>query len=63
MIYTTNLVEGLNREGSKVTKTKVTPDSAEDLLGLVFMVIKDFEGNNWQRYPVYNFQSWPKKNN
>lgn len=60
MIYTTNSIENLNRQIRRVTKTKVTFDKEENLLDLVFMVIKDFEYNNWQRYPVYNFQAWPK---
>ncbi|ROT47512.1 hypothetical protein EDM02_01730 [Candidatus Cardinium hertigii] len=25
------------------------------------MVIKDFEANNWQKFPVYAFAQWPKK--
>ncbi len=61
MIYTTNSIENLNRQIRKVTKTKVTFDKGENLLDLVFMVIKDFEGNNWQKYPVYNFKYWTKK--
>jgi transposase-like protein len=46
MIYTTNSIENLNRQIRKVTKTKVT-----------FMVIKDFEANNWQKFPVHAFAS------
>jgi transposase-like protein len=61
MIYTTNSVENLNRQVRKVTKTKVTFDKEDNLLDLVFMVIKDFEYNNWQRYPVHNFKAWPKR--
>jgi transposase-like protein len=44
MIYTTNSIENLNRQIRKVTKTKVTFDKVVDL---TFMVIKDFEANNW----------------
>ena len=61
MIYTTNSIENLNRQIRKVTKTKVTFDKESNLLDLVFMVIKDFEANNWQQYPVTAFQHWPKK--
>lgn len=61
MIYTTNSVENLNRQIRRVTKTKVTFDKADNLLDLTFMVIKDFEANNWQKFPVHAFTNWPKK--
>ncbi len=60
MIYTTNSLENVNRQIRKVTKTKVTFDKESNLLDLVFMVIKDFEANNWQKYPVTAYQFWPK---
>jgi transposase-like protein len=60
MIYTTNSIENLNRQIRKVTKTKVTFDKESNLLDLVFMVIKDFETSNWQKYPVIAYQNWPK---
>lgn len=63
MIYTTNSIENLNRQIRKVTKTKVTFDKEANLLDLIFMIIKDFEANNWQKYPVTAFQAWPKKHN
>lgn len=59
MIYTTNSIENLNRQIRKVTKTKVTFDKEENLLDLIYMIIKDFEFNNWQKYPIYNFKFWP----
>ena len=62
MIYTTNAIENLNRQIRKVTKTKVTFDKEENLLDLVFMVIKDFEGNNWQKYPIHAFKNLEKHN-
>lgn len=61
MIYTTNSIENLNRQIRKVTKTKVTFDKESNLLDLIFMLIKDFEVNNWQRYPVTPFTHWPEK--
>lgn len=61
MIYTTNGIENLNRQIRKVTKTKVTFESDRRLLDLIFMVINDFEANNWQRYPLTAFQFWPDK--
>jgi len=60
MIYTNNSIENLNRQIRKVTKTKVTFDKESNLLDLVFMVIKDFEAYNWQKYPVVAFQNWPR---
>ena len=61
MIYTTNSIENLNRQIRKVTKTKVTFDKESNLLDLLFMIIKDFECNNWQKYPVITYQYWPRK--
>jgi transposase-like protein len=61
MIYTTNSIENLNRQIRRVTKTKVTFDKAENLLDITFMVIKDFEANNWQKFSVHAFNNWPKK--
>jgi transposase-like protein len=60
MIYTTNSIENLNRQIRKITKTRVTFDKESNLLGLIFMLIKDFEANNWQKYAVTAYQYWPK---
>ena len=61
MIYTTNGIENLNRQIRKVTKTKVTFENERRLLDLIFIVINDFEANNWQRYPLTAFQYWPEQ--
>ena len=61
MIYTTNSIENLNRQIRKVTKTKVNFAKESNLLDLIYMAIKDFEGNNWQKYPVTAFAKWPDK--
>ena len=61
MIYTTNSIENLNRQIRKVTKTKVNFCKESNLLDLIYMVIKDFEGNNWQKYPLTAFAKWPDK--
>ena len=61
MIYTTNSIENLNRQIRKVTKTKVNFAKESNLLDLIYMVIKDFEENNWQKYPVTAFAKWPDK--
>ncbi len=62
MIYTTNSIENLNRQIKKVTKGKVTFDRTDNLLDLIFMVIKDFEANSWQKFAVHAYQNWPKRN-
>lgn len=62
MIYTTNSIENLNRQIRKVTKTKVTFESESSMLDLIFMVIKDFEATNWQKFPVTAYQGWLSKN-
>ncbi len=60
MIYTTNSIENLNRQIRRVTKTKVSFEKESKMLDLIFVVIQDFEANNWQKYPVTAFQYWPK---
>jgi hypothetical protein len=30
------------------------------LLDYIFVVIKDFEEKNWQKYPVHLFKNWEK---
>ncbi|MEM9738151.1 MAG: IS256 family transposase, partial [Bacteroidota bacterium] len=66
MIYTTNSIENLNRQTRKITKTKISFEQfeqEENLLDLIFMIIKDFEANSWQKYAVTNFQYLIKKHN
>ena len=63
LVYTTNSIENLNRQIRKVLKHKVTFVKESNLLDLVFMVIKDFEADNWQKYPIHAFQAWPKIHN
>jgi putative transposase len=60
MIYTTNSIENLNRQIRRVTKTKVSFEKESKMLDLIFVVIQDFEANNWLKYPVTAFQYWPK---
>ena len=60
MIYTTNSIENLNRQIRKITDAKVTFESPDSMLDLIFMVIKDFEGSNWQKYPVGAYQALNK---
>lgn len=56
MIYTTNSIENLNRIIRKATKNKLSFEKPEYLLDYVFMVIKEFEDKNFQKYPVSNYK-------
>jgi len=56
MIYTTNSIENLNRIIRKATKNKLSFEKPEYLLDYVFMVIKEFEEKNFQKYPVANYK-------
>ncbi|MEM9738160.1 MAG: hypothetical protein AAF770_03675 [Bacteroidota bacterium] len=47
--------------GHFLNKTKISFEQEENLLDLIFMIIKDFEANNWQKYAVTNFQYLIKK--
>ncbi|MDP2631587.1 MAG: IS256 family transposase [Candidatus Uhrbacteria bacterium] len=55
MIYTTNSIENLNRIIRKATKNKLSFEKPEYLLDYVFMIIKEFEEKNFQKYPVTNY--------
>ena len=59
-LYTPHSLENLTRPIRGVTKSKVSFAKSENLLDLVYMVVKDFESNNWQKYAVNNFQYWPR---
>lgn len=52
MIYTTNSIESLNKKIRKATKNKQSFEKEDRLLDYLFVVIKDFENNNWMKYPV-----------
>ena len=54
-IYTSNSIENLNRQIRKATKHKLSFEKEDRLLDYVFIVIKDFEKNNWAKYPVSHF--------
>jgi len=61
MIYTTNSIESLNKRIRKATRNKQSFEKPERLLDYVFMVIKDFEAENWMQYPVAAFGNWTHK--
>ena len=61
MIYTTNAMENLNKKIRKATKNKQSFEKEERLLDYIFVVIKDFEAENWMKYPVSGFAAWTHK--
>jgi len=58
MIYTTNCIEGLNKKLRKATKNKQSFEKPERLLDYLFVIIKEFETQNWMKYPVSQFGEW-----
>lgn len=58
MIYSTNSIESLNKKLRKATKNKQSFEKADRLLDYLFVIIKEFETNNWMRYPVSKFSEW-----
>ena len=60
-IYTTNPIENLNRQIRKATRNKYSFEKESRLLDYVFIVVKDFEMQNWQKYPVNLFANWQKE--
>ena len=61
MIYTTNAIENLNKKIRKATKNKQSFEKAERLLDYIFIIVKDFECDNWMKYPVTAFREWEQK--
>ena len=61
MIYTTNSIESLNKCIRKATRNKQSFEKSERLLDYLFIVIKDFEAENWMQYPVTSFGTWTQK--
>lgn len=58
MIYTTNQIENLNRKIRAATKNKNSFEKESRLLDYIFIIIKDFEVQNLQKYPVGMFGYW-----
>jgi putative transposase len=58
MIYSTNSIESLNKKLRKATKNKQSFENPDRLLDYLFMIIKEFEGENWMKYPVSKFSDW-----
>lgn len=58
LIYTTNSIENLNKKIRKATKNKQSFEKADCLMDYLFVVIKDFEADNWMKYPVSIFKEW-----
>jgi putative transposase len=59
-IYTSNAIENLNKQIRKATKHKISFENEDRLIDYVFVVIKDFEKNNWKKYPATCFSNWAK---
>jgi putative transposase len=58
MIYTTNNIESLNKKLPKATKNKQSFEKEDRLLDYIFVLIKEFEQNNWMKYPLSKFNDW-----
>jgi transposase-like protein len=58
MIYSTNSIESLNKKIRKATKNKQSFEKPDRVLDYLFAVIRDFESENWMRYPVSLFSNW-----
>jgi len=61
MLYTSNGIESLNKKIRKATKNKQSFEKPERLLDFLFVIIKDFECENWMKYPVSTFSNWTHK--
>ena len=61
MIYTTNSIESLNKKIRKATRNKQSFERADRLLDYLFVIIKDFEYENWMKYPLSAFAAWEQK--
>ena len=57
-IYTTNSIEALNKKIRKATKNKQSFEKPERLLDYLFVIIKDFEAENWMKHPVNTYSHW-----
>ena len=60
MIYTTNQIENLNKKIRAATKNENSFEKESKLLDYIFIIIKDFEVQNLQKYPVGMFGYWPE---
>ena len=60
MIYTTNQIENLNKKIRAATKNENSFEKESRLLDYIFIIIKDFEVQNLQKYPVVMFGYWPE---
>ena len=60
IVYATNSIENLNKMIRKATKNKLSFEKPSRLLDYLFVIIKEFEENNWMKYPVTTMNEWPK---
>ena len=54
MIYTTNVIENLNRNIRKITKTKSGFTNTQSLTKLIYLKMKDIE-NSWNNRSISNW--------
>ena len=60
IVYATNSLENLNKMIRKATKNKLSFEKPSRLLDYLFVIIKEFEENNWMKYPVTTMNEWSK---
>ncbi|MBT4921866.1 MAG: hypothetical protein HON23_02505, partial [Rickettsiales bacterium] len=60
-IYTTNSIESLNSKIKKATRNKLSFEKTQYLLDYLFVVINEFQDNNWMVYPVTTFKFFKLK--
>ena len=60
-IYTTHSIESLNSKIKKATRNKLSFEKTQYLLDYLFVVINEFQNNNWMVYPVTTFKFFKLK--
>jgi len=55
-IYTTNSIESLNAKIKKATRNKLSFEKTNYLLDYLFVVINEYQNNNWMVFPVSIFK-------
>lgn len=55
-IYTTNSIESINAKIKKATRNKLSFEKNDYLLDYLFVVINEYQNNNWMVYPVSIFK-------
>ena len=53
--YTTNSIESFNKKIRKATKNKQSFEKTDGVLDYIFVLIKEFEIQNWMKYSISAF--------